>query len=62
MLLQPAAVLAAAARRPRLLHQAHPGGQERAVQAVQLRLHQEREALPQRRAQGGAEGRVSGRH
>lgn len=58
--LHAAAVLAAPAGRPGVLHQTHFGGQERSVQAVQLRLRQERQALPECFPEGGAEGRVSG--
>lgn len=59
MRLQPPAVLAAAPGGPGVLHQAHPGGQERPFQAVQLRLGQERKTLPQRCPQTGEEGWVS---
>lgn len=44
---------------PGLLHQACPGGQECTVQAVQLRLGQERQALSQRVSKARQEGWVS---
>lgn len=58
--LYPAAVLATPPGRPGLLHKACPGGQERTLQAVQLRLGQKRQALPQRVPKARQEGRVSG--
>ncbi len=42
--------------RIRLLPEAHPGGQERAVQAMQLSLQVSEEVLP-----AGSEGRQEGR-
>lgn len=59
LLLQPKAVLPAPPGGPRLLPQAHPRGPQRSLQAVQLHLSQEWEALPQRCPQTREEGRVS---
>lgn len=46
-------------RRVRLLSQAHPGGQELGLQAVQLHVREDGQALPVGGAQIGQEGRVS---
>lgn len=59
LLLQPKAVLPAPPGGPRLLPQAHPRGPQRSLQAVQLHLSQEWEALPQRCPQTREEGWVS---
>lgn len=57
--LRPPPVLAAAAGGAGVLHQAHSGGPECPLQAVQLRVRQDRPPVPQRRAQAREEGWVS---
>lgn len=59
LLLHPAAVLSAPPGRPGVLHQTHSGGQECPLQTVQLRLYEERQALPQCCSKSGEERRVS---
>lgn len=56
--LHSAALLSAPSRGPGLLHQTHFGGQECPIQAVQLRLCQEWQALPQCFPKSGEEGWV----